>query len=254
MEPMSQKPELAGTTDLAETPAEPEQIQHPRPFPDDKGAAARPRSVVGWWVVAVFLALLLLVVLRAYLGIEEMFREVVSLPGQITEEWQRRFSQPTPTVLVLPPALEQVRSMARLQTVSFFLSTVVEVERPPSGWPWTGQRLLLVAEGKVIAGVDLSLLEEAHVQVIGRRVVVHLPEPEVFEVFLDEENTYVYDFEKGVFARYDASLESQARQRAVDEFHRSALEHGILEQARRQAEWEVQRLLLLLGYESVDFR
>ncbi|MBN1485482.1 MAG: DUF4230 domain-containing protein [Chloroflexia bacterium] len=213
----------------------------------------RSRLSWGWWIVSTFLVLFLVVLIWGFLGVERMFGQLISLPRQVVEEWQEAFPQSTPTVVVLPPALEQVRSLARLETTSYFLSTVVEVERPASGWPWTEQRLLLVAHGQVVAGVDLSLLQEEQVQVVGGRVMVRLPEAEVFHVFLDEDETYVYDYKKGLFARYDVSLESQARSKALEEFRRTALENGILEEARRQAEWEVQRLLLMLGYEQVEF-
>lgn len=247
----------AGRSEEALVEEEPEQEAVPAegtaPSEERPPRRLRPPASMGWWVVAVFLVLLFLVGLRAYLGVEDLFREVVSLPGEIVEEWQRAVPQPSPTIEVLPPALEQVRSMARLQTTAYFLSTVVEAERPPD-WPGTGQRLLLVAYGKVTAGVDLAQIGEDDVQVLGKRVIIHLPEAEILDTFLDEEGTYVYDYDKGFFARYDATLETQARQQALEEFRSTALENGILLEARRRAEWEVQRFLYLLGYESVDFR
>jgi len=210
-------------------------------------------SSLGWWVVALFLVLLLVLGVRAYLGLEALLSQTVRMPQQVVEEWRRLFPQPTPTVKVLPPALEQVRAMARLETTAYYLSTVIAVERPAT-WPGTGQRLLLVAHGRVVAGVDLSQVQQADVQVTDERVIVRLPKPEILSVSLIESNTYVYDYEKGIFERYDVTLEAEARRRAVAEFERTALANGILGDARRVAEWEVQRLLLLLGYESVTFR
>lgn len=214
---------------------------------------ARSRSSVGWLVVSVFLILLFLLGIRAYLDLSSMVQQTLGLPGRVIEEWRQAFPQPTPTVQVLPPALDQVRALARLQTTAYFLSTVVAVDKPPQ-WPFTEQRLLLVAHAQVTAGVDLSRIGETDVQVVGTRVVVHLPEAEVFDVFLREDQTYVYDYSRGIFARYDATLETTARRRAVEEFRQSALANGILADAQSRAEWEVQRLLLLLGYEAVDFR
>lgn len=224
-------------------------------FPQSGKAKVRPAwlSSMGWWVVAVFLVLLLVLGIRAYLGLEAILRQAVSMPGQVVEEWSRLLAQPTPTVRVLPPALEQIRALSRLESAAYFLSTVISVERPAT-WPGTGQRLLLVAHGRIVAGVDLSDVQRADVQVVGQRVIVHLPEPQILGVSLIEDNTYVYDYEKGIFEPYDANLEAEARRQAVREFERTALANGILSDARRAAEWEVQRLLLLLGYESVTFR
>ena len=218
-------------------------------------SAARPRSrsPVGWLVIAVFLILLFLLGVRAYLDLTGMVRQTLDMPGQVIEAWRDAFPPVTPTVKVLPPALERVRSLARLETTAYFLSTVVEVDRPPD-WPLTGQRLLLVAHGRVTAGVDLSQIQKADVEVLGEQVIIHLPAAEVFDVYLHEDKTYVYDFEKGIFARFDKTLETEARRQAVEEFQSTALANGILEEARDRAEWEIQRLLLLLGYESVMFR
>ncbi len=212
----------------------------------------RPVSL-GWWVVATFMVLLIVFGVRACLGVEVFFRQALDLPGRVVSEWKQAFPDPTPTIVVLPPALENVRSLARLETSSYFLSTVVEARRPPS-WPGTGQRLLLVAHGKVIAGIDLSQIQETDVQVIDRRVIVHLPAAEVFDAYLLEDRTHVYDYDLGIFARYDVTLEEEARRQALAEFRSTALEYGILEDARQRAEWEIQRLLLLLGYEVVSFR
>ncbi len=234
------------------TGSSPAAPQPPQPAAQ-KTAPARRSAPVGWLVVAVFLILLFLLGVRAYLDLTGLVGQTLGLPGQVVEEWKKAFPPVTPTVKVLPPALERVRSLARLQTTSFFLSTVVEVDRPPD-WPFTGQRLLLVAYGRVTAGVDLSKIQETDVEVVNDRVIVHLPPAEIFDVYLEEDKTYVYDYEKGIFARYDKTLETQARRRAVEEFQASALANGILEEARDRAQWEIQRLLLLLGYEAVMYR
>lgn len=227
-----------------------EETLPPQPSPPP---APRSRPPVGWLVVTVFLVLLFLLGVRAYLDLTGLVSQTLGMPGQVVEEWRKAFPPVTPTIKVLPPALEKVRSMARLETTAYFLSTVVEVEKQPD-WPFTGQRLLLVAYGRVTAGVDLSKIQAADVEVIGEQVIVHLPATEVFDVYLQEDQTYVYDYEKGVFARFDKTLETQARRKAVEEFQATALANGILEEARDRAEWEIQRLLLLLGYEAVMFR
>ncbi len=238
----------------APLPATMQEGPGPTPPPREK---SRSSGSLGWWVVSVFMVLLMVMGVRAYLGLETFVDQLLGLPGQVVQQWKADFPAPAPTPLptirVLPPVLEQVRSMARLQTTAYYLSTVIEVERP-SGWPGTGQRLLLVASGKVTAGIDLSKLQESDVTTIGTKAVLHLPDPEVFDATLQEDRTYVYDYEKGLFARYEPNLQTEARQRAVEEFRATALTNGILAEARRQSEWEVQRLLLLLGYEVVEFR
>ena len=50
-----------------------------------------------------------------------------------------------------------------------------------------------------------------------------------------------------------AELDSQARQKALENFRQTALENAILEKAYLRAQEEIARLLLLTGYETIEF-
>ena len=117
-----------------------------------------------------------------------------------------------------------------------------------------GDRLLFVAHGIVIAGVDLEKLGPDDLQVEENVLFVRLPEAEIFIATLDNQNSYVYDRDKGLLTKGDVNLETTARRVAEREIETSAVEDGILEIAKLNAENYLYRLLLEIGgYEDVIF-
>jgi hypothetical protein len=84
-------------------------------------------------------------------------------------------------------------------------------------------------------------------------VYLLIPEPELFVVTLDNEQSYVYDRDTGLLTHGDVNLESTARQAAEEEIRKAALEDGILEQARVNAENYLYRMMRSLGFPDVIF-
>jgi hypothetical protein len=163
---------------------------------------------------------------------------------------------PTPTIIPDPVTIvHEVRSLARLETIQYSLEKIIRAEenQGPLGFLF-GDRLLFVGHGIVIAGVDLAKMQDGDVffESDGTLVVV-LPEPEVFVATLNNDKSYVYDRETGLLSRGDIHLETAARQAAEAQILEGALEDGILEQARVNAESYLVRLLASLGFTDVVF-
>ncbi|MEW6718551.1 MAG: DUF4230 domain-containing protein [Chloroflexota bacterium] len=162
---------------------------------------------------------------------------------------------PTPTVLPDPITIvNQVRSLARLETIQYSVEKVItaEVGQGTFGFLF-GDRLLFVAHGIVIAGVDLAKLGPEDLWIKNEVLYVHLPPPEVFVATLDNEKSYVYDRDTGVLTHGYVDLETTARKAAEEEIMKAALEDGILEQARQNAENFLYRLLRDLKFPEVIF-
>jgi len=162
---------------------------------------------------------------------------------------------PTPTILPDPVSvIEDVRTLARLETIQYSVEKVV---RANSGqeelWVLFGDKLIFVAHGVVIAGVDLARLSADDLWLEGGALYVRLPEPEIFVATLDNEKSYVYDRETGLFTKGNIDLETLARQAAEEEIAKAALEDGILDLARANAEYFLLRLFQTLGYQQVIF-
>ena len=148
----------------------------------------------------------------------------------------------------------EVRSLSRLETASYSVEKIITAETGQGPFAFLfGDRLILVARGQVIAGVDLEKMEDGDIIVTADgRVHVTLPPAEILVVKLDNQKSYIYDRDTGPVGMNPA-LETEARVAAEDEILQAALEDGILDMAQQNAETYVLRLLLSLDFSDVTF-
>lgn len=167
-----------------------------------------------------------------------------------------QFLNPTPTILPDPiTIIHEVRSLARLETIQYTVEKVISAETNQNAFGFLfGDKLLFVAHGVVIAGVDLSKLQPDDIQVRDNVLYVNLPPAEVFVATLDNEKSYVYDRETGLLTRGEQDLETSARRAAEQEILKAAVNDGILNTAQANAENFLSRLLRDLGYSEVIFQ
>ena len=162
--------------------------------------------------------------------------------------------QATPVSIPQPSVINQIKPLGELHTSGYFLSTVVDTQMHV-GVLNQLQRVLLVACGKVDAGIDLQKLTEKDVKITGNSVTITLPPPEIFDASLydDRQCTYVVLRDEGVLLPPNTQLESAARQAAVDNFRATALQNGILQNALDNAKMQLRSLITLLGYTNITF-
>jgi len=203
------------------------------------------------------LGFLVLAAAMVWLGssLERTTSPLREISGQLGTEVAQLLN-PTPTILPDPvTVVREVRSLARLETIQYSLEKVITAEtgQGPFGFLF-GDRLLFVAHGVVIAGVDLGQMAPDDVEFddLGR-VILHLPPAEIFVTALDNEKSYVYDRDTGLLRHGDVELESAARRAAELSLRQAALDDGILDQAQANAEAYLYRLLRSLGYPDVIF-
>jgi hypothetical protein len=151
--------------------------------------------------------------------------------------------------------IREVQSLARLETIQYSVEKVItaELNQGVLG-PLFGDRLLFVAHGYVIGGVDLAALDTQDLLLEDGVLYVTLPEAEVFVATLDNDKSYVYDRDTGLFKKSDKELETTARKAAEKAILDAALEDGILQQAQQNAEVYLERLFNSLGYLKVVFK
>jgi len=162
---------------------------------------------------------------------------------------------PTPTIIPDPVTIiNEVRSLARLETIQYSVEKIITADSGQEVLTKLfGDRLLFVAHGVVIAGIDLNQLETNDLSLRNGILTITLPEPEVFIATLDNDKSYVYDRQTGIFTKGEVDLETLARQAAEEEILNAALEDGILKQARLNAEVYLERFFDALGFEDVIF-
>lgn len=162
---------------------------------------------------------------------------------------------PTPTILPDPVTIiHEVRSLARLETIQYSVEKIITAESGQGIFGFlVGDKLLFVAHGTVIAGVDLEKLQPDDMRVESGVLYVTLPDAEVFVATLENDQSYIYDREQGFLTRGDQQLETAARRAAELEILNSAIEDGILDQAQLNAENFLYRFFLQLGFPDVIF-
>jgi hypothetical protein len=153
-----------------------------------------------------------------------------------------------------PAVVEKIRQLSRLETVVYSLDKIVEGDRETPYVPsfLAGDKLLLVAHGEVVAGIDLAQLKSSDVAVKGDAVKVRLPAPQILSTRIDNARTRVYSRSTGLLVPADPNLESEVRQAAEQQIVQAALSDGILDKARANARSSVTALLYGLGFRTVD--
>ncbi len=162
---------------------------------------------------------------------------------------------PTPTIIPDPlTIINEVQSLAKLETIRYTIEKVVtaEVNQGVLG-PLFGDRLLFVAHGYVIAGIDMSKIKPEDMWLVGEMLNVRLPVTEVLVATLDNDKSYVYDRQTGLFTQGDPTLETQVRQVAEQEILRAAIADGILDQGTTNAQTYLRWFFETLGYKRINF-
>jgi hypothetical protein len=162
---------------------------------------------------------------------------------------------PTPTIIPDPVTyINEIRAIARLETIQYSIEKVItaEVGQGTFGFAF-GDKLLFVAHGIVIAGIDMEKLQPGDMRLDNGILYVRLPPTEIFIATLDNEKSYVYDRETGLLTKGFTNLETLARQTAEAEIRKAALEDGILTQGQTNAENYLLKFFTALGYKTVLF-
>ena len=213
-------------------PTRPESIQ-----------SSRRRFALGTFVIGAVLGFLLLTAL-SHFAQTGLWNQIA---GYIT-------GRSTGIDISSPSVVEKIRQLSRLETVDYSLDKIVDGGRQSAYLPdfLVGDKLLLVAHGEVIAGVDLGQLKPNDVSVHGDGVEVHLPSPQVLTTRIDNGQTRIYSRTTGLLVAPDPNLESEVRLAAEQQITQAALSDGILDKARQNARSSVTALLYGLGFHNVD--
>ncbi|MGH2536925.1 MAG: DUF4230 domain-containing protein [Candidatus Promineifilaceae bacterium] len=223
---------------------------------NEKAQTARPARTAASGLL--ILLLLIGCLAAGFIGLAaySSYRGVRAVSDPVGALFQRLMREATPVVVPNPVVvLQEVKSLARLETASYSFQDVIEIERNQDFlFGAFGESLLFVAYGEVIAGVDLAKLGPNDLQVVDQdTIMIHLPPAEVLVTRLDNERSHVADRDEGIFAQSDPQLETMVRQEAERRILEAALESGILERADAEAESFMRMFLGELGFSDVIF-
>lgn len=163
----------------------------------------------------------------------------------------QRLGSGTTMVYNTATVLRQVQTLSQLVTVKYVMEKVVVYE-DVKWFPGGDNRVMIIAHGIVKAGVDFQKLKPEDIEVTGKRVRINLPNPQITDCYLDDNQTQIVERSTGLLREFDKNLEQTARQIAVDDIRRGARYAGILKDADERARTQVEKLFQQLGLE-VEF-
>ncbi|MEI6775946.1 MAG: DUF4230 domain-containing protein [Chloroflexales bacterium] len=146
--------------------------------------------------------------------------------------------------------LKRIQALNNLESAAFHLEAVISKEQAGTWWKgWQdGQSALFVANGSVVAGINLSRLtaDDVRVSTDGKTVRITLPPAEILNVSVTDLNAV--DTKTGILGliKLDEGLRQQAMQDARSRLQTIACESGILKTATENSTHDIERLFTLM--------
>jgi hypothetical protein len=143
-----------------------------------------------------------------------------------------------------PALLKSIEDVSEYRAAVGNIQVIIDVEDDVSWVPsfLAGERSLFVANGTVDAVVDFSGLTEDDVVLSedGTRATIRLPEAQLDEPNLDQEETYLYDQDRGLVNRVQDALttsdQGEIYELAEAKLDEAAAESELAQQARDNTE------------------
>lgn len=135
--------------------------------------------------------------------------------------------------------LKEMTVLGKLELSNFAFRDVVEQELVRDYMP--NPKAILIVQGEAIGCIDLTKIKAEDIITKGDTLIVHLPDPELCSYKIDHSKSKIYDTEYAFMN--EQSLMNEAYTRAEAKIKESALEMGILEQTKKNAELVLKPLL-----------
>ena len=159
------------------------------------------------------------------------------------------------------PLLKSIQDLSRYVAAEGNFQVVVDKQTSRDNVPeiLLNERTLFVGMGSVQAYVDFGKLGDGAIveSADGKSVEVKLPAPQLGEVNLNTEDSYVFAEERGLANRLgdlikrDPNQQQEIYQLAEQKIQAAAVDSGLQERARTNTKTMLEGLLKSLGYETV---
>ena len=169
---------------------------------------------------------------------------------------QEQVLTPQERTIDLGTVVTQVRELHRLETASMEVMHATEIRQSYKMVPnaLAGDEITFLAQGEVIAGLDLAQLKESDIwRSPDGTINMRLPPPQILVTRVDNQKSRVIARKTGVLRRADIDLETRARQNAENNIRAKAMQQGILPLAQSNGEKKLAEFLHTLGFEKVRF-
>lgn len=139
--------------------------------------------------------------------------------------------------------LREVTALGKLELVKYTFKDIIDYEQPNTFLP--NSNAILIVEGEAIGCIDLSRVMANDIVTTGDSVTIRLPKPSVCGWKINHDRSRVYDTRFSFLN--ESQLVSDAYRQAERQIRQSALNGGILEQTRQNADKMLPPLLSRLS-------
>jgi len=149
--------------------------------------------------------------------------------------------------------VKEIQKLQRLETASYTVEKIIDAGTAGNRFEQFlfGDRILLIANGQIVAGFDFAQVKESDLLINGPSINLNLPAPQILFTRLDNDKTRVYDRSTGLLTKGERDLEAEARAAAEISLRQAACEAGLLVSAEQNGRKQMTAFLTILGFTSV---
>ncbi|MFN8353804.1 MAG: DUF4230 domain-containing protein [Spirosomataceae bacterium] len=160
------------------------------------------------------------------------------------------WNQPDQTETDHNVVVREITALGKIELVKYSFRDVVEHEIVKAFLP--NSKALLIVQGEAVGCINLSTVSMSDIATKYDTLIVHLPEPEICYVKIDHQKSKVYNTEYALLD--EALLVEQAFKQAEGQLQKSALDMGILDQTKVNAEKMLKPILEKVSGKKVLIR
>lgn len=162
-----------------------------------------------------------------------------------------RNSTPPPPEINFATVVEKVEAMGKMQLVRYQISDAVEYVKPSGSRFVPDAKVMLIVAGEAIGCVDLAKVKPTDLVVTDSLVTLTVPQPELCVFKVDHQKSRVYDTK---FTRItgETKIIDDAFKKAETQIKNAALENGILEETKKNAQLILKPMLEQLTGKKVN--
>ena len=165
--------------------------------------------------------------------------------------WNMFSSKPV-TIDDTPILVKEIRSLGQVITATYYDEVVVDstIKHPFPQLPITDDKLVIIARGKVLAGVDLKLLADSSINVTKDTVRMQLPQTKILDVIINPGDYETFQ-EKG---KWSPEAVTAVKLTAKNKITANAYNKNIIDKANSKARAVLEDFLHAAGFKVVFFR
>ena len=162
------------------------------------------------------------------------------------------FSSKPVTIDDTPILIKDIRSLGQVITATFYDEVVVDsvIKHQLPELPITDDQLVIIARGKVLAGIDLKQLADTSITISKDTVWMQLPPTKIIDVIINPGDYETFQ-EKG---KWSPGAVTAVKIKAKAKITANAYNKNIVEKANSKAKAVLEDFLHAAGFKAVLFK